>query len=93
MSVIYKPFLGGGEYSDPEILQEALSDGAGENEDAKETAQEIPDRLPGEPEDDSVIEEREGVHYISQKVLNNDAEKNIQDLDQDFKKLVDSIID
>ena len=90
---MYKPFLGGGEYTDPEILLEALSNEAGENEVPKETAQEIPDRPPGEPEDDSVIEEREGVHYISQNVLNNDAEKNTQDLDQDFKKLVDSLID
>ena len=38
----------------------------------------------------SVIEEREGIHYISDNVLKPDPETD--DLDRDFKKLVDSII-
>ena len=39
----------------------------------------------------NVIEEREGVHYISKDVLESDPGA-AANLDKDFKKLVDSII-
>jgi hypothetical protein len=44
-----------------------------------------------EPGENDVIEEREGVHYISKDILNPhpEVEKN---LNQDFKNLVDSVI-
>jgi hypothetical protein len=40
-------------------------------------------------EDDTVIEEREGVHYVSKIVLDSNP---TEDLDKDFKNLVDSLI-
>ena len=43
-----------------------------------------------EDSDIDVILEREGVHYISEDILNPDPKAG--DLDQDFKKLVDSVI-
>ena len=42
-------------------------------------------------DDSGVIEEREGVHYISEEVLNPDSQA-AGNLNRDFKDLVDSII-
>jgi len=42
-------------------------------------------------DEDEVIEEREGVHYISGKVLDTGLEKGIT-LNREFKNLVDSVI-
>lgn len=41
--------------------------------------------------DKPVIIERNGIHYINQDVLNADH-SDIKDMNNDFKKLVDSII-
>ena len=54
-----------------------------------------PEELEAMPEedditDDTVIEEREGVHYINKAILNSDHEEQ---LNEDFKNLVDSLID
>ncbi|MDR1566327.1 MAG: hypothetical protein LBS48_03460 [Treponema sp.] len=78
--VVYKPFQMGN--TNLEILEPLPDDGIAIEE------------IPGEPEvaEYPVIEEREGVHYINKTVLNISAE-TIKDLNQDFKDLVDSIIE
>jgi hypothetical protein len=80
-SLIYKPFLRE-EYSDPEIL-ESLP--------VKNPATVQPDAAPAAVL--NIIEEREGVHYVSQAALDSspNSEKDL-DLNQDFKDLVNSII-
>jgi hypothetical protein len=78
MSVLYKPFV----YtcvSDPEPL-ESLPD--------EDDAPEILTLEDGEPD---VIEEHEGVHYISKEALSPDTETE-KNLNPDFKNLVDSVI-
>ncbi|MDR2618006.1 MAG: hypothetical protein LBC62_03960 [Treponema sp.] len=79
MPVVYKPFQIGN--TDLEILEPLQDDEIAIEE------------IPTEPEADEnqVIEEREGVHYINKTALNISAE-TIKDLNQDFKDLVDSII-
>ena len=77
ISVIYKPFYESTGDKDIETL-EALPGDDGNNE---EECADIVD----------IIEEREGIHYISKDVLNTETESNAN-LDRDFKNLVDSII-
>jgi hypothetical protein len=97
MPLFYIPFRME-EHSDPEIL-EAVQDG---QEEPAETA----DTLTGQEEktesrgyeagngtdgDADVIEEREGVHFISQAVLDAGSD-TAANLNQAFKDLVDSVI-
>ena len=60
-----------------------------------ENLESIPENNPpgpyGNQEESAVIEEREGIHYISGEVLESKNETG-ETLDRDFKDLVDSII-
>ena len=75
VSLIYKPFF---QVTDDKGL-EAL------------------EALPGENDEDTnigtldIIEEREGVHYISNDALNSDSGQDVP-INKDFKNLVDSVI-
>jgi hypothetical protein len=85
MSLMYTPFLYP-VFSDPQDL-ESLPD------DPEEKPETSP---PGEDEDantgdSNIIEEHEGVHYINRDIL-NPGSKTEEDLNPDFKDLVDSVI-
>jgi hypothetical protein len=82
MSLIYKPFLYA-DFSDPRDL-ESLSDAPDEN--PAETA-----TRPEEDDDTQVIEEHEGVHYINREILSSGL-RTEEDLNLDFKDLVNSVI-
>ena len=74
-SLLSKPFLAVTGDTSIETL-EVLPEENDKNEDAN---------------NDGVIEEREGIHYISSEVLSSETDTAVP-LDRDFKKLVDSII-
>jgi hypothetical protein len=81
MSLMHTLFLYT-DFSDPLDL-EGLPDAPEEN--LSETG------TPEEEQDDNVIEEHDGVHYINREILNPgpQSEKN---LNPDFKNLVNSVI-
>ncbi|AEF83083.1 hypothetical protein [Leadbettera azotonutricia] len=78
MSVIYKPFFLE-EYGDPEELEAMPGE-----DDIEEIASK-----PDTADDDAIIEEREGVHYVNKAILDSGTKEQ---LNEDFKNLVDSII-
>ncbi|MDR3342911.1 MAG: hypothetical protein LBT14_09050 [Treponema sp.] len=41
---------------------------------------------------ESVIEKRKGVHYVNKNILNSDETMKTITIDQDFKRLIDSIL-
>jgi hypothetical protein len=62
-----------------------------EEEDASATAEDEGGKTPEEGEAGPVVEERDGVTYINESVLNPDP-KTLKDLNRNFKNLIDSIL-
>jgi hypothetical protein len=85
MSLMYTPFLYP-VFSDPRDLESLAGD-----------PEEKPETVPPEKDEDTdigdsnIIEEHEGVHYINREML-NPGPKTEEDLNPDFKDLVNSVI-
>jgi hypothetical protein len=85
MSLVYKPFLYTG-FSDPRDLESPPGDF---EEPPPETA--ASGEAAEEANDANIIEEREGVHYISREILSPGYQTEAN-LNPDFKDLVNSVI-
>ncbi len=88
MSLVYKPFQSETMNNPPELEQ---VDSGQDSADTAEEIEEIPEEVlsqSGDPQDDTVIEERDGVNYIRDSNIST----NGKNLDPNFKDLVESVL-